>query len=107
MLNKKTCVPCKGGIPPLTAKEITPFLKELSSGWGPIENKQIEKNYSFSTYLEGIVFCNKVAKLAEAEGHHPFIHINYKEVKIILFTHKINGLHENDFIVASKCDLLI
>ena len=107
MLNKKTCVPCKGGIPPLTAKEITPFLKELSVGWTLTENKQIEKTYTFSTYLEGIAFCNKVAELSEVEGHHPFIHINYKQIKIILFTHKINGLHENDFIVASKCDLLI
>mgnify|MGYP001158065867 FL=1 len=107
MLNKKTCVPCKGGIPPLTAKEIAPFLKELSVGWTLIEKKQIEKSYTFPTYLEGIAFCNKVAELSEAEGHHPYIHINYKEVKIILFTHKINGLHENDFIVASKCDLLL
>jgi len=107
MLNKKTCVPCKGGIPPLTTKEIAPFLKELSEGWKLIENKQIEKAYTFSTYLEGIAFCNKVAELSEAEGHHPYIHINYKQIKIILFTHKINGLHENDFIVASKCDLLL
>ena len=60
MLNKKICAPCKGGVPPLTVKEIAPFLKELSVGWILTENKQIEKTYTFSTYLEGIAFCNKV-----------------------------------------------
>ena len=54
-----------------------------------------------------IIFTNKIAELSEKEGHHPFIHIDYKKVTIILFTHKINGLHENDFILASKCDIVL
>ena len=61
---------------------------------------------AFNLYKEAISFSNEIADLAELEGHHPYIHINFKEVVIILFTHKINGLHENDFILASKCDLV-
>ena len=69
--------------------------------------KKLRKKYLFSKYTDAIVFSNKIADLAEEEGHHPFIHINYKEIVIILFTHKINGLHENDFILAAKCDLIL
>ena len=70
------------------------------------EAEEIRKKYIFTQYTDAIIFTNKIAELSEKEGHHPFIHINYKKVIIILFTHKINGLHENDFILASKCDLL-
>ena len=65
------------------------------------------RNFSFETYSKAIAFSNSVAELAEDEGHHPYIHINFKNVKIILFTHKIDGLHENDFLMASKIDKLI
>ena len=103
---KKKCVPCQGGIPPLNNKQINNFIKELDSDWEVYESKEIRKEYIFKTYREVIVFVNNVAELAEDEGHHPFIHINYKKVLIILFTHKISGLHENDFVLASKCDYL-
>jgi 4a-hydroxytetrahydrobiopterin dehydratase len=73
------CVPCQGGIPPLNKEEINNFKKLVK-------------------------FTNQIAELAEDEGHHPYIHINFKTVKIILFTHKIDGLHENDFLMASKID---
>ena len=104
MINKKKCVPCQGGIPPLRYKEISILIKELEKGWEVKNNKEIRKEYYFNKYTEAISFINKIADLAEIEGHHPYIHINYKSVIIILFTHKINGLHENDFIMASKCD---
>ena len=106
MINKKTCVPCQGGIPPLDDEEINFFLAKLNSGWEVIQSKEIRKEYTFKNYKEAILFVNNVADLAEEEGHHPYIHINYKNVYIILFTHKINGLHENDFILASKCDII-
>ena len=82
------------------------YIKELDSNWIVYKDKEIRKEYIFETYKEAIIFANNVAQLAEDEGHHPVIHINYKKVLIILFTHKISGLHENDFILASKCDLL-
>ena len=106
MISKKTCVPCQGGIPPLGHKEINTLIQQLEDGWKVNENKEIRKKYIFTQYTDAIIFTNKIAELSEKEGHHPFIHINYKKVIIILFTHKINGLHENDFILASKCDLL-
>ena len=106
MISKKKCIPCQGGIPPLNKEQINNFIKELDSGWKTNKDKDIRKEYVFETYKETIAFVNNVADLAEDEGHHPFIHINYKKVLLILYTHKINGLHENDFILASKCDLL-
>ena len=105
MINKK-CIPCQGGIPPLNKKEVDSFLKELDLGWEVYMGKQIRKEYVFATYKDAIVFVNHIAELSESEGHHPFIHINYKKILVILFTHKIDGLHENDFILAYKCDLL-
>ena len=107
MITKKKCIPCQGGIPPLKSKEINKLLIQLENGWEVYKNKEIQKKYLFSKYADAIIFSNKIADLAEEEDHHPLIHINYKEVVIILFTHKINGLHENDFILASKCDLIL
>jgi 4a-hydroxytetrahydrobiopterin dehydratase len=106
MISEKKCIPCQGEIPPLKSKEISKLLIQLENGWEVYKDKEIRKKYLFSKYTDGIIFSNKIADLAEEEGHHPFIHINYKEVLIILFTHKINGLHENDFILAAKCDLI-
>ncbi|MDG2139580.1 MAG: 4a-hydroxytetrahydrobiopterin dehydratase [Flavobacteriales bacterium] len=107
MIAEKKCIPCQGGIPPLKSKEIRKLLIHLENGWEVYKDKEIRKKYLFSKYTDAIVFSNKIADLAEEEGHHPFIHINYKEIVIILFTHKINGLHENDFILAAKCDLIL
>jgi len=105
MINQKKCVPCQGGIPPLNLEEINKLIVEIDSKWQVKNDKELRKEYVFNTYKEAINFVNNVAELSEEEGHHPYIHINYKKVLIILFTHKINGLHENDFILASKCDL--
>ena len=107
MINQKKCVPCQGGIPPLNENQINELIPKIDSQWKVIDNIELRKEYVFESYLDAIKFVNLVAELSEDEGHHPYIHINYKKVIVILFTHKINGLHENDFILASKCDLLI
>ena len=106
IITQKKCIPCQGGIPPLNKNEINHFIEELNSDWKVYKSKEIRREYIFKTYKEAMIFVNNVAELAEDEDHHPFIHINYKKVLIILFTHKISGLHENDFILAYKCDLL-
>ena len=106
MISNKKCIPCQGGIPPLNHEEASSYLQELDAGWQIHNTKDIRKEYVFKKYKDAICFVNSIAELSEDEGHHPFIHINYKNVLIILFTHKIDGLHENDFILASKCDLL-
>ncbi len=107
VITEKKCIPCQGGAPPMKSKEIRKLLIQLERGWELHKDKELRKKYLFSKYADAIIFSNKIADLAEEEKHHPFIHINYKEVIIILFTHKINGLHENDFILASKCDLIL
>ena len=106
MVIKKKCIPCQNGIPPLTSNQINIFMKSIDSNWKVYNDKEIKKEYLFDAYHEAISFTNKIANLAEEEDHHPFIHINYKKVVIILYTHKINGLHENDFILAAKCDVI-
>jgi 4a-hydroxytetrahydrobiopterin dehydratase len=107
MISLKKCTPCQGGVPPLNKQEISVLFSDLSDGWEVYEDKELRKEYFFNTYKDAISFVNILANLSEEEAHHPFIHINYKKVVVILFTHKINGLHENDFILASKCDGLL
>ena len=106
MFKQNKCIPCQGGIPPMTSNEILEYQKLVSDEWIVKDHKELLKEFKFESYPEAINFSNLVADLAEEQEHHPFIHINFKIVKIILFTHKINGLHENDFLMASKIDNL-
>lgn len=101
-LTKKKCVPCEGGVSPLTAQEAQNYLRNVN-GW-KLQNNYIEKEYVFETYLDGLNFVYTVGKLAEDEGHHPDIFLGYKRVRITLTTHAIRGLSENDFILAAKID---
>lgn len=107
-LADKKCVPCQGGEPTLNDEQINKYLKELSQRWevkrGP---DKLVKEFEFKNFADAIEFVNRLARLSEAEGHHPDIYIHsYKKVKIELWTHKIGGLHENDFIMASKIEKL-
>lgn len=105
LLNKK-CVPCEGGVPPLTREESEKFLIE-TPGWEIVENgKKIKREFKFKDFKEAIAFVNKVAQLAEDEGHHPDSHIYYSRVILELWTHAIGGLSENDFILAAKINEL-
>ncbi|OGN07246.1 MAG: hypothetical protein A2940_00570 [Candidatus Wildermuthbacteria bacterium RIFCSPLOWO2_01_FULL_48_29] len=101
----KKCVPCEGGIPPLEREKIQEYIKELDSGWEVREGKMVVRRFTFKTFREAIDFVNRVASLAEREGHHPDIIIRYNKVTLELSTHAIGGLSENDFILASKIDL--
>jgi 4a-hydroxytetrahydrobiopterin dehydratase len=103
-LSEKKCKPCEGGIPPLDASEIEDLKGHLKSGWEVTENKKLSKEYVFVNYLHTMDFVDKVAQLAESEGHHPDMHVYYGRVVIELWTHAINGLSENDFIMAYKID---
>ena len=105
-LTRKKCVPCEGGIPPMTPDEVKTYLAQVK-GWESIGDKRIRKKFSFKDFKEAMVFVNNVADLAEYEGHHPDIHVHWNEVTLELWTHKIGGLHENDFILAAKVDILI
>ncbi len=103
-LTQKKCVPCEIGTPTLTPEQFNPLLKQLKLEWEVLEEKKIRHEFRFNEFMEAIDFVNKVAKLAEQEGHHPNIHIYYSRVVIDLTTHKIKGLSENDFILAAKIE---
>jgi len=96
--------PCEGGIAPLNEEEVAEYRKQISDDWKVIENRKILKEYLFVNYRHSMDFVNKVANLAEEEGHHPVMHVFYGRVVIELWTHAIDGLSENDFIMAFKID---
>lgn len=106
-LTQKHCVPCEGGIPPLSTEQEDTYRKDISSWNLTRENiHKLRKRFSFHNFKKAMVFVNKVADLAESEGHHPDICISYNKVDFTLFTHAVGGLSENDFITAAKIDEL-
>jgi 4a-hydroxytetrahydrobiopterin dehydratase len=104
-LAERKCVPCEGGTPPLADERARSLLAELKEGWG-LEEGKLVRNFKFRNFREAMAFVNRVAEIAEAEGHHPDIKISYNRVTLTLLTHAIKGLSDNDFIVAAKVDLL-
>lgn len=106
-LCEKTCVPCEGGVPPVSASETERLLQGLN-GWEPANGgKSIRRTWRVQNFVAGIEFLNLVGDLAEREGHHPDLHLTgYRNVTIELTTHAIAGLSENDFILAAKIDQL-
>ncbi len=105
-LTKRKCKPCEGGIPKLTLPEIQEYQKSLNEPWEVVDEMKIVKSFQFKGYPEVIEFVNKVADLAEGEGHHPVMHVYFSVVRVELWTHAILGLSENDFILAAKIDEL-
>ena len=87
-------------------EEIKKYLAELKTAWEVLEGKKLRREFKFTDFEEAIIFVNKVAKLAESEGHHPDINIFYNLVVIELWTHAVGGLSENDFILAAKIEEL-
>jgi 4a-hydroxytetrahydrobiopterin dehydratase len=106
-LAEKKCVPCRGGIPPLTEVEARELLSR-TPGWFLAENgTRLQRPFEFRDFVEAMKFVNRVADIAEQEGHHPDIAIHWNKVDLVLWTHKIGGLHENDFILAAKINRLL
>ena len=103
-LAKKTCIPCKGGVPPLKGTKLDDLLEKLKNDWKIIKEHHLEKEYSFKNFKEALSFTIKVGELAENQGHHPDIFLAWGKVKLTIWTHKIDGLTESDFIFAAKAD---
>ena len=101
-LSQKKCVACEGGMPPMTEEQANILLKQIPS-W-TIKDGHVYKQFKFKDFKEAMSFVNKVADIANEEDHHPDIHISYSKVDIDLWTHAINGLSENDFILPAKID---
>lgn len=106
-LAEKSCVPCRGGIPPLT-EDAARKLVSGTPGWSLAEKgTRLQRRFEFRDFVEAMKFVNRVADVAEQEGHHPDIAIHWNKVDLLLWTHKIGGLHENDFILAAKVNRLL
>ena len=105
-LTAKSCVPCKGGVPPLQGDGLSALKSQLPDGWRVVEGHHLEKEFTFDDFRDALGFTNKVGELAEAEGHHPDIYLAWGKVKLTIWTHKIDGLTESDFILAAKADKL-
>ena len=103
-LAQKQCVPCEGGAAPLKGEQLQQLQRELGEGWQLVDEHHIEKEFNFDSYLEGVNFVNEVAAIADEQNHHPEITLSYGKVKVTLWTHKIGGLSENDFILAAKIE---
>lgn len=104
-LENKKCVPCEGGVPPLTPQEAEELSKQLSDEWSVIDEAHLlARQFMFKDFKETMKFVNEVARLAEEEGHHPDMTVSYDSVTIELMTHAVGGLSENDFILAAKID---
>ncbi|MFW9788225.1 MAG: 4a-hydroxytetrahydrobiopterin dehydratase [Candidatus Thorarchaeota archaeon] len=103
-----TCVPCRGGTPPMEGDKIK-LMMYIVPGWTKSEGEidKIEKTFKFKDFAEAMAFVNKVAEIAEEQGHHPDIFIQWNKVTLTLWTHAIKGLYDNDFILAAKIDELI
>ena len=105
-LAEKECIPCKGDVPRLEGDELGRLASELGQEWKVVDDHQLEREYKFKNFREALTFTNKVGELAESQGHHPDIILAWGKVKLTIWTHKVDGLTESDFILAAKADQL-
>lgn len=103
-LTEMKCVPCEGGVPPFDQKKIAQYIKQLPKGWSVVDGKKLRKEFKFKSFPETIAFVNKVALIAQEEGHHPDMEVHYAKLSVEFSTHAIGGLSENDFIMAAKIE---
>ncbi len=112
-LSDKKCTPCEAGAKPLNIGEINEYMSRLHGKWEKVVSisdgkiKKIRSRFTFQDFKEAMLFTNKIAAIAEEEGHHPDIFISYNKVTIELWTHAVGGLSENDFILASKIEKVV
>jgi 4a-hydroxytetrahydrobiopterin dehydratase len=110
-LANQKCLPCEGGTPPLETARVDELKSQIDPAWVVVsasasEAMKLRREFEFKDFEEAMKFVNSVADVAEAEGHHPDIHIFYNKVTIELWTHAVRGLSQNDFIIAAKIDVL-
>ncbi len=105
-LANKTCVPCHGGIPALRPEELAPLLAEVR-GWTVVENHHLRKDFPFESFAAALAFVNQAGQVAEEQGHHPEITVGWGHALVEIWTHAVDGLTENDFVLAAKFDALV
>ena len=100
-LASKTCVPCRGGTPPLKGEELDDLWRQVP-GWEVVEEHHLRRRFRFKNFREALDFVDRVGEIAEEQGHHPDVSFGWGYAEVTLFTHKIDGLTESDFILAAK-----
>ena len=105
-LAERDCIPCRGGVPPLTGDALAELHRQLDPAWRLEGEHHLERTFRFPDFATALAFTNRVGALAESEGHHPDIHLAWGKVRITIWTHKIDGLTESDFILAAKAEQL-
>jgi len=106
-LAQEECVPCRGGVPPLTDEEQGNLLQQLGNGWQVADGHHLQKEYAFDDFVTALAFTNRVGDLAETIGHHPDIFLSWGKVGLTIWTHKIDGLTKSDFVFAAKADTVL
>lgn len=106
-LARKRCVPCKGDVPPLAGEALAELQRQLGGQWQLPEGRRLEKEYRFKNFREALDFTVRVGEMAEEQFHHPDIHLAWGRVRVTIWTHKIDGLTESDFVFAAKADALL
>ena len=105
-LSKKQCVPCTGGVPPLKGDDLQALRTQVDSAWSVVDEHHLEREYRFDDFRQALDFVVKVGEVAEEQAHHPDIHLAWGKAKVTIWTHKIDGLTESDFVFAAKADAL-
>ena len=105
-LASRTCVPCRGGVPPLPEEEVRILLRELHADWRVVEGKRLEREFRFKNFRGAMSFAQAGGAIAEEQNHHPDLCLGWGYVRVSLLTHAIDGLHQNDFILAARIDSL-
>jgi 4a-hydroxytetrahydrobiopterin dehydratase len=105
-LAEKHCVPCRGGTPPLKGEAIETLRRQLHTDWQVVDEHHLERSFRLPDFRQALDLTNRVGELAEAEGHHPDLYLAWGKVKVQVWTHKIDGLTESDFVLAARIDAL-
>jgi len=105
-LHEKKCIPCDGGIPPLNSTEIEPLISQLDNDWEVVEQHHLQRTWGFEDFATALQFVNQAGDICEQEFHHADFELGWGRVKVMIWTHKIDGLTESDFVLASKIDHL-
>lgn len=101
-LAEMTCIPCRGGVPPLQGAEITGLLSQLGGDWEVVDEHHLTHTFAFPDFISALSYVNNLGEIAEEQGHHPDVLLRWGSVRVDIWTHKIDGLTESDFILAAK-----
>jgi|TARA_Y100000310_G_scaffold224384_1_gene226200 4a-hydroxytetrahydrobiopterin dehydratase len=106
-LSSKQCIPCRGGVPPLKGAELDQLRDQIDDGWEIIDEHHLSRSFKFKNFAAALGYVNRVGEMADEQQHHPDIYLAWGKVRVEVWTHKIDGLTESDFIFAARADQLV